>query len=105
MNVRKRAAAIAMVEQMTPGTLAGFLDELGGLQVVADVGYRIRRRRGGVERYPQRNAEVRKRHAEGRSYGELAMDYGLSRSGIARIVQVGKSVRAERTCTAEHAIG
>jgi hypothetical protein len=84
---RPAAAAdiLAATRRLSPSDLDDFLDELSGQQCVENAGWRVRRRRQGVERYPQRNAEIRARHAAGESYGQLALSYGLSRSTIAGI--------------------
>jgi hypothetical protein len=90
-NLHPTAVAIvAAVKAMPPAAIDVFLDELAGLQAVADAGWRVRRRRVGVERYPQRNAEIRQRNTEGQSCGQLALDYGLTRSAISKIVRAGR---------------
>ena len=65
-------------------------DRLAGRPEVAAAGWRLAERRLSAERYPRRNAEIRRRKAEGRSYGQLARDYGLSRSRIGKIVRAGR---------------
>jgi hypothetical protein len=88
---------VGAVQSMTPAVLDAFFQELSGLQCVADSDWRVRRRRTGVERYPERNAQIRARNAEGRSYGQLALDFGLSRSAIGKIVRAGRKMCVHRT--------
>jgi hypothetical protein len=54
-------------------------------------GWCISERRQCGERFPERNAEIRRRHREGMSYGQLALEpYGLTKSAIAKICQRGE---------------
>jgi hypothetical protein len=91
----RRDAAVdllAAVAELPPGRLAEFLDDLGGLQCVADVRYQVRRRSSTSEKYAERNRQIREQHAEGRTLGELAMHFGLSRTRIFQIVQAGRGM-------------
>lgn len=86
-----RAAVIvdllAEVLHTSDASLVEILDALAGSQRVEDLGWLVRERRTPHERYPDRNAEIRQRHRSGSSYGQLALDYGISPSGIAKICQ------------------
>ena len=78
---------LAGVRLLDADALVEFLDELGGLQCVADADRQIRRRRIGRERYPARNAEIRRRQQQGETLGQLALVFGLKRSTIGDIVR------------------
>lgn len=79
-------------------------ERLIGRPEVLDAGYTVRERRRTPDRFPERNAEIRQRHRAGESYGQLALAYGLSASGIAKIVQRGrrKSLDAQAASTARN---
>ncbi|HTU21804.1 MAG TPA: hypothetical protein VMG10_27445 [Gemmataceae bacterium] len=66
------------------------LEGLVGRPEVADAQMHIGERRFSAERYPERNAAIRQQHAKKHTYGELALDFGLSRAAIAKIVQRGR---------------
>jgi hypothetical protein len=84
--------------------LQQLLDELAGHPAVEASGWRVREKRLGQERYAARNCEIRQRHEKGESYGQLGIAFGLTPSGIAKVVQRGrvKSVDALPMSTASH---
>lgn len=90
-----RAAATVVellhaVEHLDAAALGDFLDGLAGSAAVETSGWVVKERRLFKEKHPQRNREIRRRHRDGNTYGELAMDYGISPSGIAKIIQRGR---------------
>jgi hypothetical protein len=83
---------------MTSSQLVTFLDELAGLPCVEAAGWRVREKRFSQERYGARNQEIRRRYQAGEgSYGILAIDYGLKRSAIGKIVRAGRKKCVQRT--------
>jgi hypothetical protein len=81
---------LAEVLSLPPARLYRLIDQLVGRPEVAAIGFQIRPKRESPERFPERNAEIRHRHRQGSSYGQLALDFGLTPSGVAKIVQRGR---------------
>jgi hypothetical protein len=80
----------AVVLDLDPADLSRFLDRLAGAPQVAEAGWRVVERHQCGERHAARNAEIRRRNRQGLSYAQLAPDYGMTPSGIAKIVQRGR---------------
>lgn len=87
---------------LPPALLWSYFDQLVGRPEVSAIGWRIVEKRLSQEKYPERNAEILDRHDKGESYNDLAPEYGLSPSGIAKICQRAreKAVDAKTMSTA-----
>lgn len=81
---------LAALRRLPPAERHKFYDALAGAAFVEGDGWRVRERSIRRERFPDRNREIRLRHAKGESYGQLALAFGISSSGIAKIVQRGR---------------
>jgi hypothetical protein len=81
---------VSRVLRLPPSQLWHFLDRMVGRAEVEVVGFRVKPKRESIEKYPERNAEIRRRYIEGETQGQLALDYGLTPSGIAKIIQRGR---------------
>lgn len=89
-TVKKSPDLLRLILSLPSAQLWDLFDRLAGRPEVVAAGWRLSERRPRAERYPARNAEIRRRKAEGWSYGQLALHYGLSRSAVVRIVRAGR---------------
>jgi hypothetical protein len=67
--------------------LSQLLEELAGLKRVRAMGWRLTEASPRRRRFAARDEEIVQLHEAGRSYGQLSRRYGISRSGIAKVVQ------------------
>ena len=74
------------------GSMRQLLDVLAGSPVLRATGFDIRERPPAVEKFAERNAEIRRKynHGRGLSLGQLANIYGISRTRIHAIIRRGK---------------
>jgi hypothetical protein len=87
-------ALLGNILALPPAQLDELCHRLAGHPQLAEAGWRLSERRQYGERNPDRNAEIRQRHREGMTYGQLALQpYGLTKSAIAKICQ--RVVKAE----------
>lgn len=88
---------------LPPPQLFIALEPLIGTPQLVAAGLTIGDRRTYPEKFSDRDREICRRKQGGESYGELAIDYGLSRTRIAQIVYQGreKSVQDLEGCTAK----
>jgi hypothetical protein len=81
------AAAVTVVEGMTPTQLATFLDELAGLPSVESVGWRVCERRLSGERFQARNDEIERLHQRGLKSGQIGKKLGMTRGAVKQVLR------------------
>jgi hypothetical protein len=91
---------VAEIELLSWAEQFAVLDTLAAL-----LGQTVKPRQGRVEKKAERNGEIRRRRAEGWSWGTLAMHFKLSRSTVRDIVRRSESVCVNGAHTGDAPVG